>query len=425
MKDTLVENERIFKLDAFLATNTEWSGYGLRELKTIIAIYSSINPEWKELKPMVFTAKELNEIIGLNTRLGYNEMFKIFTNIKKNVQECIYKPSENNSDNLMPLKMLNYSLVGSCEAVINQKEEDDYLVSVQRVAISFDEHIKEHLLFAKNVVKDKNGKAISGVKQHFTIKERNLLEFNDAKALRLFLTLFMYNNVAVNMRFEDLCKKIGVKTQVANKQTLLRSAMADGPRVDKLRKKFYDFKSRTLNKMVDEINRCTNMGLTYTDKIYKKKDGSTDIIIKFNIPKYRDNLLYSIDEQAVESAIEENKNSKLDIQDSHKESCLDDSSVDAVKISTSDVVAIEDKSSDSDALFWSDNSEIDWASTFNQIDVSANNLNEDDLAHIDNLYKIYSMKSEITKKDIEQIFVDNNKDPKLVNKILSNRLSSK
>lgn len=153
MKDTLVTSERIFKLDAFLATNTEWGGYGLRELKTIIAIYSSINPEWKELKPMTFTAKELNELIGLNTKLGYKEMFKIFTNIKKNVQECIYKPSDNNSDNLMPLKMLNYSLIGSCEAVINQEKDNDYLISVQKLSVAFDEHIKEHLLFSKNVKK--------------------------------------------------------------------------------------------------------------------------------------------------------------------------------------------------------------------------------------------------------------------------------
>lgn len=267
--------------------------------------------------------------------------------------------------------------------------------------------------------KNEQGKVVSGVKQHFTIKERDLLEFKDAKALRLFLTLFRYNGVSVNMNFEDLCKKIGVKTQVANKQTLLRSAMSDAPKVDKIRKKFYDFKSRTLNKMVDEINRCTNMGLTYTEKINKKKNGSTEIIIKFNIPKYREELLYPNKEITIEGMIEGNEAFKIDIEESFKESNLNDISKSLI---------VDEKISDFDKLSWYDDNEFEWGFTFNQMhngcnnSMSGNYLNEDDLVHIDNLYKIYSMKLEITKKDIEQIFIDNNKDPKLVNKILSNRL---
>ena len=186
----LVSDERIFKLDAFLATHTGWEKYGLRELKAIAVIYSSINPEWKELRPMNYTASEFNKKLGLNTKLGYKEMLTIFKNIKAVVHEGAYKPSSNNPESLMPVTIRIYSLIGSAETVVNQDEENDYIPSIQEASIAFDEHIIDNILFAKNAVKDKNNDVIGGVGLYFACKESDILEFREAKALRLFLTLF-------------------------------------------------------------------------------------------------------------------------------------------------------------------------------------------------------------------------------------------
>lgn len=417
----LFDTERVFKLDKFLVTHTEWQDYGLRELKAIAVIYSGINPEWKKLNDVVYSAAEFNEKLGLNTKLGYKEMTKIFKNIKGVVHEGVYKPSSNNKEELMPLNVRFYSLIGSVEAVVNQTEGNDYIPSVQKASISFDKHIIDNILFAQNIVRNENGDIISGhVNQYFACREKDILAFNDAKALRLFLSLFRYNNVSVNMSFEDLCKKVGIKTQAPNKATLLRSAKSNGPKIDKTRKKFYDFKSRTLNKMIDEINRCTSMGLTYSEKIITKKDGTSEITIKFNIPDYREDLLQL---ETKNKTVIEDKNLNLKTgEDDH-----DDIGKDKDKINDEKAIANlnEEKESDSNdnSMVWFEDG-FDWLSGLNDVneEEKTDNLLQKQQDDINGLYSIYKLRMNISMREVEDIYIKNDRDAIKTNKVLQGML---
>lgn len=408
----VVNNDRIFKLDNFLATHTQWQEYGLRELKAIAVIYSGINPEWKELKDITYSASEFNEKLGLNTKLGYKEMMKIFKNIKGVVQEAIYKSTPNDNDKLMPLNDCVYSLIGSVKATIDQEEDNEYIPSVNRASISFDGHILDNILFAKNIVRNDEGDIVQGCcSQYFSCRESDILSFKDAKALRLFLTLFRYNGVSVNMNFNDLCKKIGVKTQAPNKATVLRSAMSDGPKIDKTKKKFYDFKSRTLNKMIEEINRCTSMGLTYSEKIITKKDGTCEITIKFNIPDYREDLLGLMgNNKVIENGQNKSSESEVNKGDNNDEH-IDNSTKE------------ENNNLDDCSMMWSDDG-FDWFSSLNDTceEENTNSLSQSQQDDINGLYSIYKLRMNISMKEVEGIYIKNDRDAIKTNKVLQGML---
>ena len=204
------------------------------------------------------------------------------------------------------------------------------------------------------------------------------------------------------MSFEELCKKVGVKTQAPNKQTVLRSAMSDGPKIDKPRKKFYDFKSRTLNKMVDEINRCTGMGLTYSEKISRKKDGTSEISIKFNIPKYREDMLYP---KINNSIIKNNTESKEPIDDSTYE----------------ENTVLEDNSK----TWFEEGFNCFSDLNDNNSNINNNHLTEHHVSDINGLHTIYGSRVNMTLNEVEKIYIENNKDAIKTNKVLESILNKK
>lgn len=390
-------DNKLFEMEGTLFKSVKWEVFTLIELKTIIYIYACINPEWKELKSIKMTAKELKTALCINRNMGFKETLNIFKSIKEKVFELNIANCED--ENLFPIRNIIFSLIGSVESILVQDDKNEYIPEVNKVEITFDEHIHDNILFAKNVKKDDNGKIISGMPQYFKCEMYKMLAFNDVYALKLFLELFVYNNVKVTRSFDALCEKLGVKTPRANLKTELRSLQSEGKKRDKTLKKYYDFKSRKLKSAVEEINRCTGMGLTFTDNIKKKKDGTSVINITFNVPAYKDDKT-SFD------------NTKGLIDDGF--------------IRIEEANDVEFNENDNSCII--DDANIDWDSAlnnlnFNDVNVSDNNLSAEDLQHIENLYKIYSIRINISKKDVEEIFIDNNKDAMITSKILKNRLN--
>lgn len=415
-------DNNLFEMEGILFKSIKWEVFTLMELKTIIYIYACINPEWKELKSIKMTAKELKTALCINRNMGFKETLNIFKSIKEKVFELNIANCEDK--NLFPIRNIIFSLIGSVESILVQDEKNEYIPEVNKVEITFDEHIHDNILFARNVKKDDNGKIISGMPQYFKCEMYKMLAFNDVYALKLFLELFVYNNIKVTRSFDALCEKLGVKTPRANLKTELRSLQSEGKKRDKTLKKYYDFKCRKLKSAVEEINRCTGMGLTFTDNIKKKKDGTCIINITFNVPDYKD------DKNSFD-------NTKGLIGDAFKESDADttiktDNSNVAIDIADDGFIRIEEVNdvefNENDNSCIVDDVNIDWDSVlnnlnFNDVNVSDNNLSAEDLQHIENLYKIYSIRINISKKDVEEIFINNNKDAMLTSKILNNRLN--
>lgn len=157
------------------------------------------------------------------------------------------------------------------------------------------------------------------------------------------------------------------------------------------------FNRNILKKSITEINDKTDIIVTINPI---KQNGKTIVGYSFKI-RAKANV-----------QIEEHNNNKDDSYNSEAE--------ESNNINENNNNNNIDKPSDSDAFCFSDG-EFDWESVCeNNANISNNGLSNEDLQHIENLYKIFSIKINISKEEIEEIFITNNKDPKLVNKILNN-----
>lgn len=443
--DKKLNNKKIFKLDAYLAKNIKWANYEIVEIKTIASLYATINPEWKELNVIKWNAKDFRENLGLSGNRGFNDIYKVFENIQSKsvkmivpkyynlteseIKELIEKESkedkqdnENNIDmksemssekQLFPCKKVSVSLIGSIATLYNQKSPD-YNIKAQYMEFSFDEHIKRHILFAKNAIKDNDGNIISGVNQYFDCEVDKINNFKSVYALRLFMSLFHYNGISKTFRFEELSEIIGIKTQKANFKTELKSRTSTNPKIDKKLKKYYNFKRRTLKKIFEEIYICTGLNLSFKDSISTNEDGDIEIFIKINIPNYRDNHLECKKEIISDGADkkeddDEDNNTPENVieKDISEESDMPDYN----EIKESDSINFTDADW-SQALFDNFGVEND---NFN-IEDSKSNINDEDKVHIANLALIHNLEESV----VESLYIENNKNPQEVNKILSN-----
>lgn len=440
-----IDINKIFKLDAYLATNIDWSKYTLLEIKAIANLYSGINPEWSHLNNITFSAKEFRAMLGISRNLSVGDIISMFENIKSVTQKILVDPAYNlneeelkelnkNIDScditgdkqLFPKELIILSLIGSVSIELNQ-DNSEYEVRAKKIEIGFDNHIKRHLLFAKNAIKDENGKIIAGVNQYFDCDVDKINAFKNIYALRLFLSLFPYNNVSKTYKFDEFCNVIGLKTQRANFKTELKSRNSNGVKIDKTLKKYYNFKSRTLDTILEEIYNCTGLRLSVQDVIVKGKNGEINISIKFDIPNYRETRLKQkniIDPNNGDDSNGVDNPDNRDDSNGADNSNNGDSSIGIDNLNNGDGSnKTEDLTNNNNAQANNKSySNIDWGTVFvdnfgfETDDDKTNNLTDEDKVHIANLALIHNLE----ESEVQSLYIENNKNPQEVNKILSN-----
>lgn len=412
--NNIIESQNVFELDSYLAKGIKWSNYTLVEIKTIAGIYSTINPEWSDIKDIVFDAKYYRDLLNIDRNTSISEIKEIFKSIKSKVNEIWVEPTYNlteqeiilmeldkskdiikeNEKSMFPKELKLLSLIGSVSIKVDQKSPD-YEVRAQKISIGFDEHIKRHLLFSKNVLKDDEGNIISGMNQYFSCPLSQIKSFKSVYALRMFLALFSYNGIVKKFTFTSLCDAIGIDIKKELDST-------------KLKRKYYNFKSRTLNNIIKEINACTDMNLTFTDEILVKKDGTVEINVFFDIPNYRK-----------ESKIEEvkkkvsNSKDKYNDKDDNNNSNNNGNSENGENNTSNNIELNENMEKDSNE---SENSysadDYDWGNLLdNLFPDKSDSLTDDDRKFIDmNVNLLKSTGNTLEYNVIKDIYLENNKD---------------
>lgn len=331
-----------------------------REFKIFLNTVSLIKPDSNTMEEKFFTYKEIETLVGTpESKRSISALRKL---LASTITNLVYFDKD---------RANGYTLMTSYASK-----------DASKIRLKINEDLKEHFLLVENtILKEENGstKTIQNVKKFYTkIDMKYFNKLSSKYSMRLYILIKSYQTryITEDFSLDDFKYFFALEKDISDVKV---------------------FNRNILKKSITEINDKTDIIVTINPI---KQNGKTIVGYSFKI-RAKANV-----------QIEEHNNNKDDSYNSEAE--------ESNNINENNNNNNIDKPSDSDAFCFSDG-EFDWESVCeNNANISNNGLSNEDLQHIENLYKIFSIKINISKEEIEEIFITNNKDPKLVNKILNN-----
>lgn len=267
-----IENNKVVMSRELFAI--DYSKFTYQELCVLFKIISTINPESEELKELSFTVKSFRENLGMKRYYSYPDIYKIVVALRDK-SFSLARIIECNSEKI-EVERIRTSFFTNIKdrAALHSNGER----GMTDIKFGVDEELKKHLLVFKDVKRDENGDFvrdsdgnIEGLVKYNSFPINYLDKLDSAYSLKLFLHLVSKMNssggTTVKTTFSELGNVIGLTTQAPTRYSIEKSIKSTAKKVNPYKKKYYNFKDRTLLKIIDSINEFTYLNVEFNDTV--------------------------------------------------------------------------------------------------------------------------------------------------------------